>query len=938
MKIKRYFSVIMLLFFTDFFTQQYNLTNTFNVENSTIAGNFIFEVVEDHNHFIWIATQNGVSRFDGKRFYNYGTKDGLTSNDTLQLLIDGSGTLWVNCFKQVPCYFDEKKNRFIAIRTKDIEKLSSGLTFFSLQKNGNINFTFQNNTNLEVDENKSCRVYNLKEIKTDKEVLSLNYEYHIYNEKNYLGLDKTGRINQYFKEKTQQNTYKNCIFNISENNIEKYYDFKSRPFSYEKSVLKFGSNIKWRRITYSKIYIITADNYFYEYDFDSFKLLKKTKVSEDINSVFIDSKNHFFGGTQNNGLKFYTSGNIKKIEIPKNLINENFISLNVNEKGELFAGNFSGEILIYKDNQFKKIKLDESSWIRKNLFFGDKILTISDQYFWINFKDKKNITVGKSLESLKNACKISDSIALLSTINGIYKLNVLSSKTKKLNFPKERVSKIIPINNNDSYIITATGLYLYHFKENTYKKLFEKYNLNASEYDGNLLFISTLENEILIFKENKLIDKITNSKIAAESLNKMLIVNNRLWVTSKNGIYIINYREKNGKVSYHIENFNKNDGLNSNDITYLANDNEMVFVATGKGIAVMPKNITSKKYDIKTHIISLKINEKQREIKDNYLLEKDEDFLSLTVSGVETSGHFSHFKYRINDNQWISFFGNNLNLKLSGGKNIFEIFSVDNNGNESKSIRKIVFDVAIPFYETFWFWILLSGIISGGIIFAYSRWKFEQQKIYYRQKLALESQRKKITADLHDDLGATLSSLQINSAIAQKLFEKNPNEAQLILEKIEIQAKNISENIGNIIWSMKPGDDEFMTLSTRIKNFASEILGNIEIPFSIEIEESLDKEITNFTLRKNIVLICKEALNNIAKYSKATQVKLILNKKDNHYHLIISDNGIGFNQEETKGNGLRNMRKRVEEMNGNFEIFTEKGTIIIINIPIIREA
>ena len=61
---------------------------------------------------------------------------------------------------------------------------------------------------------------------------------------------------------------------------------------------------------------------------------------------------------------------------------------------------------------------------------------------------------------------------------------------------------------------------------------------------------------------------------------------------------------------------------------------------------------------------------------DNYHLEKDEDFLSLTVSGIETSGHFSHFKYRINDNQWISFFGNNLNLKLSGGKNYFEIFSV----------------------------------------------------------------------------------------------------------------------------------------------------------------------------------------------------------------------------------------------------------------------
>ena len=75
----------------------------------------------------------------------------------------------------MPCYFDEKQNRFVAIRTKDIEKLSSGLTVFSLLKNGNINFTFQNNINLEVDKNKSYRIYKLKEIKTDKEAVSYTH-------------------------------------------------------------------------------------------------------------------------------------------------------------------------------------------------------------------------------------------------------------------------------------------------------------------------------------------------------------------------------------------------------------------------------------------------------------------------------------------------------------------------------------------------------------------------------------------------------------------------------------------------------------------------------------------------------------------------------------------------------------------------------------------
>ena len=205
MKFRKYVQLVLLLFFSEFFSQEFNLANTFSTDNSSISGNFIFDIVEDYNHYIWIATQNGVNRFDGKKFYNYGTKDGLTSNDTLQFLIDGSGTLWVNCFKQVPCYFDEKQNRFVAIRTKDIEKLSSGLTVFSLLKNGNINFTFQNNINLEVDKNKSYRIYKLKEIKTDKEVLNLNYGYYIENKRNFLSLDKKGNIDQYFKEKTHQN-------------------------------------------------------------------------------------------------------------------------------------------------------------------------------------------------------------------------------------------------------------------------------------------------------------------------------------------------------------------------------------------------------------------------------------------------------------------------------------------------------------------------------------------------------------------------------------------------------------------------------------------------------------------------------------------------------------------------------------------------------------
>ncbi len=79
-----------------------------------MPSNHIYEITEDTNGFLWIGTDNGVSRFDGKRFVNYTTKDGLPSNDVIQIVKEKNGTIWANCYKQAPCYFDEKNNKFVS--------------------------------------------------------------------------------------------------------------------------------------------------------------------------------------------------------------------------------------------------------------------------------------------------------------------------------------------------------------------------------------------------------------------------------------------------------------------------------------------------------------------------------------------------------------------------------------------------------------------------------------------------------------------------------------------------------------------------------------------------------------------------------------------------------------------------------------------------------
>ncbi|KPH15061.1 sensor histidine kinase [Chryseobacterium sp. ERMR1:04] len=85
------------------------------------------------------------------------------------------------------------------------------------------------------------------------------------------------------------------------------------------------------------------------------------------------------------------------------------------------------------------------------------------------------------------------------------------------------------------------------------------------------------------------------------------------------------------------------------------------------------------------------------------------------------------------------------------------------------------------------------------------------------------------------------------------------------------------------------------------------------------------------------MLITKEALNNIAKYSKCTEVSIIFTICETEYRLEIKDNGIGFDPEEKKGNGIHNMKKRTEEMHGTFDLFIKNGTSIKISIPKFRD-
>lgn len=538
--------------------------------------------------------------------------------------------------------------------------------------------------------------------------------------------------------------------------------------------------------------------------------------------------------------------------------------------------------------------------------------------------------------------------------SGLYLIDTKEKVLKKItNQTKKNPFKINPITKNRilvSYLNQEATLYQL---DTSYNIIYSQNILSGfqsfyfqEDTNRNRIWAGT-NNGILILDANfKIIKKIdANNNLAGTYIYGILLdEKGNCWASHQRGLSFINC------TNYNIINFTKEDGIQDWDFNnrayYKATDGTLFFGGMkGFNYFKPPLKYDNTVYKSKVYIDEILINQDKLSVNINndYIgklkLEPNQNNVSIHAIVCNINkGKQSPIVYRINHSKWIYKKSDcTIDLvNLAPDTYKLELGVYDKFENKVILQKTLVIDIAFPIYKKVWFWIMIMGYVLVIALYIVYRRRLAKQKIIFEQQLALEQQRNKITADLHDDIGATLSSLQINSAVANRLITNNPEAAQL-LDKIEDQSQNIADKIGDIIWSMKPGKDEFMTISTRIKNFANDILGATSIAYEIKINPILDTQIKDIATRKNIVLIIKEAINNTVKYSQATTLLISLSIEQNKIILEVIDNGIGFDTTQIKGNGMTNMRKRVEELNGKFSInsTTNNGTTISALIPLV---
>jgi signal transduction histidine kinase len=205
---------------------------------------------------------------------------------------------------------------------------------------------------------------------------------------------------------------------------------------------------------------------------------------------------------------------------------------------------------------------------------------------------------------------------------------------------------------------------------------------------------------------------------------------------------------------------------------------------------------------------------------------------------------------------------------------------------------------------------------------------------------AQEKERKRIAGELHDSIAASLSAIKLS--IEKILSDMEQDKQSQGLREVISKIQQVNEETRRIMSDLRPSVLDDLGIVPAINWFCREfqkIYSSISIEKKIDIEENAVPD----SLRTPIFRICQEALNNVARHSKATFVTLSLQKLDNRIELDIDDNGKGFNSEERgvtgqsrKGLGLVSMRERAELSGGCFNIESAewKGTVICVWWPL----
>jgi len=679
-----------------------------------------------------------------------------------------------------------------------------------------------------------------------------------------------------------------------------------------------------------------------------------------ITSILEASDGKLWVGTYNNGVKIYSTSrenNIqrKKISTLRNTLqNSNSISsdkvITMCESGDgsIWIGTETdglnrfdkntGYFIRYK-NDVNNINSISSNQIT-SLYYDNE-----EKLIWIGFLNGKIDSYEPSLNKFKHYTAKTDTNILI-TINSITtiyrgKQTGLWAGTfeGELNHFNSDINSFDRINFKPA-IGTGTvknGVYsLYEDDEGI---------LWIGTYGGGLSRFDMSSDSIKTYTE---IDGLSNNVVYGILPDK----SGNLWLSTNKGISRFDPKNETFKV------YDARDGLQSNEFNqgayFGSSKGELFFGGVNGFNAFFPAEIEENNYIPPVYITSFKVFDKILPL--SYAITSTSEPIELSYSDNFFSFEFTALNYTAPEKNKYAYMLTGFDKEwhkstasqryasytnLDPGNYVLKVIGSNNDGVWNDKGTSVIIIIHPPFWMTWWFRgiiIIFILIIVAATIRYFVRKKIKERTQIIERETALERERLRIARDMHDDLGARLTEIRYLTEIKQT---NASDYNDTVLKKVSVLTNDIISTFNEIVWSVSPQNDTLENLTEFIGQYAVDYLSKVNIRCRLDIPAQIPNIEAPAEIRHNVFLAVKEALNNAVKYSETHELHIKVEINNLIATITIQDFGKGFDASEKNkfGNGLKNMKSRMKNIGGNFQIEgnTGSGTKIILQFPVNKD-
>jgi signal transduction histidine kinase len=280
--------------------------------------------------------------------------------------------------------------------------------------------------------------------------------------------------------------------------------------------------------------------------------------------------------------------------------------------------------------------------------------------------------------------------------------------------------------------------------------------------------------------------------------------------------------------------------------------------------------------------------------------------------------------------------------ELPAGRYTFRVRGLNVMGKLTGVEASVAVFVPQPFWKTSWFWsaavITLTAMMIG--ISRYFVWhRMRREMVRLKQQRALEQERLRIAQDIHDDLGARITQISLLTGMSQE-NTTFPDKARADFDRVSKMARELVSALYETVWAVNPENDNLDALGNYLRQMVKQLCEQTALRCRFHVQELPHEVQVSSQTRHNITMAVKEAVHNIIKHAKASEVTLRIAFTGDILDVSVHDDGAGFQLSESiPGNGLSNMKRRLQKIGGSCFVESQPGHGTTIRIRLrVRES